>query len=91
MNATGVNLFLPRARVSMATAALGGDIEVPTIDGGRSRVKSPQAASRAARCACAARACPPCAARGTGDMIIELAVETPVNLTATPEGTAARI
>jgi molecular chaperone DnaJ len=24
----------------MATATLGGDIEVPTIDGGRSRVKS---------------------------------------------------
>ena len=25
----------------MTTAALGGDIEVPTIDGGRSRVKVP--------------------------------------------------
>src|SRR6056297_2866583 len=36
----GSNLFC-RVPVSMATAALGGDIEVPTIDGGRSRVKIP--------------------------------------------------
>ncbi|NDA08927.1 MAG: molecular chaperone DnaJ, partial [Alphaproteobacteria bacterium] len=36
----GTNLFC-RVPVSMAAAALGGDIEVPTIDGGRSRVKVP--------------------------------------------------
>ncbi|OXS18858.1 molecular chaperone DnaJ, partial [Pseudomonas fluorescens] len=30
-----------RVPVSMTSAALGGDIEVPTIDGGRSRVKIP--------------------------------------------------
>ena len=34
------NLFC-RVPVSMTKAALGGDIEVPTIDGGRSRVKIP--------------------------------------------------
>ncbi len=36
----GQNLFC-RVPVSFTTAALGGDIEVPTIDGGRSRVKVP--------------------------------------------------
>ncbi|MEL6376789.1 MAG: molecular chaperone DnaJ, partial [Pseudomonadota bacterium] len=36
-----VNLFC-RVPVSVASAALGGDIEVPTIDGGRSRVKIPE-------------------------------------------------
>ncbi|MEM9843790.1 MAG: molecular chaperone DnaJ, partial [Pseudomonadota bacterium] len=35
------NLFC-RVPVSLAKAALGGDIEVPTIDGGRSRVKIPE-------------------------------------------------
>jgi molecular chaperone DnaJ len=46
----GTNLFC-RVPVSMTTAALGGDIEVPTIDGGRSRVKVPRAANLAVRCA----------------------------------------
>jgi len=36
----GIDLFC-RVPVSMTTAAIGGDIEVPTIDGGKSRVKVP--------------------------------------------------
>ncbi|MBT7446241.1 MAG: molecular chaperone DnaJ, partial [Tateyamaria sp.] len=36
----GTNLFC-RVPVSMSTAALGGSIEVPTIDGGRGRVQIP--------------------------------------------------
>ena len=35
------NHLFCRVPVSMSAAALGGDIEVPTIDGGRSRVKIP--------------------------------------------------
>jgi molecular chaperone DnaJ len=56
----------------MTTAALGGDIEVPTIDGGRSRVKVPQAANLAVRCDCDPRACQRCAQAQVGDMFIEL-------------------
>ena len=41
-----------------------------------------RACSRASSCGCAARACRRCAAPGAGDLYIELAVETPVNLTA---------
>ena len=37
----GTNLFC-RVPVSMTTAALGGDIEVPTIDGGRSARENPR-------------------------------------------------
>jgi len=36
----GKNLYC-RIPVSMTTAAIGGEIEAPTIDGGRSRVKIP--------------------------------------------------
>ena len=36
----GLNLFC-RVPVSMAKASLGGEVEVPTIDGGRSRVRIP--------------------------------------------------
>ena len=72
-----VNLFC-RVPVSMATAALGGDIEVPTIDGGRSRVKIPSGsqAGRQMRLRGKGHARP--ARRWSGDMFIELAVETPV-------------
>jgi molecular chaperone DnaJ len=58
----GVHLFC-RVPISMPAAALGGEVEVPTIDGGRARVKVPAGASRASRCACAPRACPRCAAQ----------------------------
>ena len=57
----GTNLFC-RVPVSMGTAALGGSIEVPTIDGGRGRVQIPAGSQSAARCACGPRACPLCAA-----------------------------
>ena len=37
----GADLFC-RVPITMTTAALGGQIEVPTIDGGRARVKVPE-------------------------------------------------
>ena len=39
----GTNLYC-RTPVTMTTAALGGDIEIPTIDGGRARVSIPAGA-----------------------------------------------
>ncbi|MFV0243822.1 MAG: molecular chaperone DnaJ [Qingshengfaniella sp.] len=70
-----------RVPVPMATAALGGDIEVPTIDGGRSRVKVPAGSQSGRQMRLRGKGMP--AIRGVqhGDMMIELAVETPVNLT----------
>lgn len=68
--------------VSMATAALGGDIEVPTIDGGRSRVKIPAGSQSGRQMRLRGKGMPTLRGTGQGDMFIELAVETPVNLTS---------
>lgn len=77
----GQHLFC-RVPVSVATAALGGDIEVPTIDGGRSRVKIPEGSQTGRQMRLRSKGMPPLRGAGSGDMFIELAVETPVNLSA---------
>ena len=75
------NLFC-RVPVSMTTAALGGDIEVPTIDGGRSRVKIPAGSQSGRQMRLRGKGMPALRGGAPGDMFIELAVETPVNLTS---------
>lgn len=70
-----------RVPVSMAVAALGGDIEVPTIDGGRSKVKIPPGSQSGKQMRLRGKGMPALRGNQTGDMYIELAVETPVNLT----------
>ena len=75
-----VHLFC-RVPISFATAALGGEVEVPTIDGGKSRVKVPAGAQTGKQMRLRAKGMPALRGGGSGDMVIELAVETPVNLT----------
>ena len=77
----GKNLYC-RIPVSMITAAVGGEIEAPTIDGGRSRVRIPNGSQSGRQMRLRNKGMP--ALRGTnpGDLFIELAVETPVNLTS---------
>lgn len=75
------NLFC-RVPVSMSDAALGGDIEVPTIDGGRSRVRIPSGSQSGRQMRLRSKGMPALRGGANGDMFIELAVETPVNLTA---------
>ncbi|NKW77934.1 molecular chaperone DnaJ [Rhodobacteraceae bacterium R_SAG7] len=70
-----------RVPVSMAKAALGGAIEVPTIDGGRGRVQIPEGSQSGRQMRLRGKGMPALRGGGTGDMFIELAVETPVNLT----------
>ncbi len=77
----GVHLYC-RVPVSMTTAALGGEVEVPTIDGGRSRVKVPTGAQSGKQMRLRGKGMPALRGGGSGDMVIEMAVETPVNLTA---------
>ena len=77
----GTNLFC-RVPVSMGTAALGGSIEVPTIDGGRGRVQIPAGSQSGRQMRLRSKGMPALRGAGTGDMFIELAVETPVNLTS---------
>lgn len=71
-----------RVPVSMAKAALGGSIEVPTIDGGRGRVQIPAGSQSGRQMRLRGKGMPALRGAGHGDMFIELAVETPVNLTA---------
>jgi len=77
----GVHLFC-RVPISMPSASLGGEVEVPTIDGGKARVKVPQGAQSGKQMRLRGKGMPALRGAGTGDMVIELAVETPVNLTA---------
>lgn len=77
----GVHLYC-RVPISFTTAALGGEVEVPTIDGGRSRVKVPAGSQTGKQMRLRAKGMPALRGGGTGDMVLELAVETPVNLTS---------
>jgi molecular chaperone DnaJ len=71
-----------RVPVSMITAAIGGDVEVPTIDGGRSRVKVPAGSQSGRQMRLRGKGMPALRGGTAGEMFIELAVETPVNLTS---------
>ena len=51
----GANIFC-RVPIPFTTAALGGAIEVPTVDGGRTRVTVPAGTQSGTSSGCAARA-----------------------------------
>jgi molecular chaperone DnaJ len=77
----GMDLYC-RVPVSMTRAALGGEVEVPSIDGGRSRVKVPEGSQSGRQMRLRGKGMPALRGTGMGDMYIELAVETPVKLNA---------
>jgi molecular chaperone DnaJ len=70
-----------RVPISMATAALGGEFEVPAIDGGKARVKVPAGTQSGRRFRLSAKGMPVLRSKQTGDMYVQVAVETPQNLT----------
>jgi molecular chaperone DnaJ len=70
-----------RVPVSLVTAALGGEFEVPTIDGGKTRVKVPEGMQTGRRFRLAGKGMPVLRARQTGDMYVQVVVETPQKLT----------
>ena len=87
----GANIFM-RVPLRMTQAALGGEVEVPAIDGGQGQGEDPAPAPRpATSSACAARASRCCAAPARGDMYVQVSVETPQNLTAPPARTAGGV
>ena len=78
----GPNLYC-RAPVPMATAALGGEIEIPTIEGGRARVSIPEGAQTGRKLRLRGKGMPTVRSSGqTGDLFVEMFVETPRNLSA---------
>ena len=70
-----------RVPISMMTAALGGEFEVPAIDGAKTKVKVPAGTQTGRRFRLAGKGMPVLRAKQTGDMYVQVAVETPQNLT----------
>jgi molecular chaperone DnaJ len=70
-----------RVPISMSMAALGGDFEVPTLDGTKTRVKVPEGTQSGRRFRLHGKGMPVMRAKQSGDMYVQVVVETPQNLT----------
>lgn len=75
----GSNLFC-LAHVPMTCAALGGEIELPTIDGGRTRIKVTEGSQTGKRMRLRGKGMTMLRSKVRGDMYVELAVEIPSKL-----------
>ncbi len=69
-----------RVPISIPTAALGGAIEVPVIDGGRAKLNIPAGTQSGHQFRLKGKGMTVLRAASRGDMYVEVAVETPVNL-----------
>ncbi len=76
----GADLFC-KVPIAMTTAALGGQIEVPTLDGTASRVKIPEGTESGKQFRLKGKGMPVLRSKVIGDMYIQVDVETPKNLT----------
>lgn len=70
-----------RVPIPMTRAALGGTIEVPTIDGARTRITVPSGTQSGQQFRLRGKGMTVLRSPSRGDMFVEVAVETPVNLT----------
>lgn len=75
----GANLYC-RVPVPIHTVALGGTIEVPTIDGKRMKVNIPAGTQSSQQFRLKNKGMSVLRSNARGDMYVEVAVETPVNL-----------
>jgi len=76
----GSNIYC-QVPISMTTATLGGEFEVPTIDEHTARVKIPQGTQSGKQFRLKGKGMSIMRSSARGDMYIETHVETPVNLT----------
>ena len=76
----GADLYC-RVPISMARASLGGTVEVPSIDGDKSKVKIPEATQTGRQFRLRGKGMPVLRSTQVGDMYIQVVVETPQNLT----------
>jgi molecular chaperone DnaJ len=70
-----------RVPISMVTAALGGGFEVPTIDGGKTKVKVTEGTQSGRRFRLSGKGMPVLRSKQVGDMYVQVVVETPQKLT----------
>jgi molecular chaperone DnaJ len=73
--------ILCRVPVRMPLAALGGEIEVPAIDGSRAKVKIPAGTQTGDQFRLRGKGFSVLRSQQRGDMVIQVAVETPQHLT----------
>ena len=71
--------------IPMTTAALGGTVEVPTINGKRARITIPKGTQTGRQFRLRDKGMPRLQRGGQGDMFVHVGVETPVNLTKEQE------
>jgi molecular chaperone DnaJ len=76
----GANLYC-RVPIPVTTAALGGTVEVPALDGARARVNIPAGTQAGAQFRLKGKGMPVLRSKATGDLYIQVSVEVPVNLT----------
>jgi molecular chaperone DnaJ len=76
----GPNIFC-RVPIPMPTAALGGQVEVPTIEGRRVRIAVPAGTQTGKQIRLKAKGMSELHGHARGEMFVEIVVETPVNLT----------
>lgn len=76
----GANIHC-RVPIPMTTAVLGGNIEVPTIDGGRARITIPPGTQSGHQFRLKGKGMSVLRSPARGDMFVQAIVETPVNLT----------
>ncbi len=73
------NLFF-ECPISIADAALGSSIEVPTIDGGKAKIKIPAGTQSGKQFRLKGKGMPFIRGSGNGDLYVQLNTEVPVNL-----------
>ena len=76
----GANLYC-RIPIPMSKAALGGTIEVPTIEGTRTRINIPEGTQSGQQLRLRGKCMTILRSQARGDMFVEISVETPVRLT----------
>ncbi|WP_173934592.1 molecular chaperone DnaJ [Chelativorans sp. Marseille-P2723] len=76
----GADLYC-KVPISMTTAALGGSFEVTTLDGTQARVKIPEGTQNGRQFRLRGKGMPVLRQPQVGDLYIQVAVETPQNLT----------
>lgn len=69
-----------RVPVSFTTAALGGCVEIPDLDGGANRLDIPAGIQSGKQLRIRGAGMPVLQGRGRGDLVVEIAVETPTRL-----------
>ncbi|OYW16498.1 MAG: molecular chaperone DnaJ [Novosphingobium sp. 12-64-8] len=74
--------LLTRAPISFTVAALGGEIEIPGLDGERHAIAIPAGIQSGKQLRKRGAGMPVLQGRGIGDLVVEIQVETPMKLSA---------